>query len=108
MNVKDEKVTSWTDAKKILSESEKKKELVYEQKNALDHLRKFCKLTEKKYEKMVEELRGIEKLKERHIVNIINFLPDNQNDIRVLFANDRLVLTEDDKKKIIKIIKDHK
>ncbi|MFH1237547.1 MAG: hypothetical protein V1648_04050 [Candidatus Aenigmatarchaeota archaeon] len=108
MNVKDEKVTSWTDAKKILSESEKKKELVYEQKNALDHLRKFCKLPDKKYEKIVEELRGIEKLKERHIVTIINFLPDNQNDIRVLFANDRLVLTEDDKKKIIKIIKDNK
>jgi DNA-directed RNA polymerase subunit F len=74
----------------------------------LDHLRKFCKLPEKKYEKLIEDLKNIEKLKDRHIVSIINFLPDNQNDLRVLFANDRLVLTEDDKKKILKIVKDVK
>jgi len=108
MNVKDEKVVSWAEAKKILSEKEKTRELVYEQKNALEHLRKFCKLPEKKYEKMVEDLKAIEKLKERHIVSIINFLPDNQNDLRVLFANERLVLNDDDKRKILKIVKDNK
>jgi DNA-directed RNA polymerase subunit F len=108
MNVKDEKAVSWADAKKILSESEKNKELVYEQKNALDHLRKFCKLPEKKYEKMFEELKAMDRLKDRHIINIINFLPENQNELRVLFANERLVLNEDDKKKILKIVKDNK
>jgi len=108
MNVKDEKVVSWAEAKKILSEKEKTRELVYEQKNALEHLRKFCKLPEKKYEKMIEDLKAIEKLKERHIVSIINFLPENQNDLRVLFANERLVLNDDDKRKILKIVKDNK
>lgn len=108
MDVRNEKAVSWTDAKKILLEEEKKKELVYEQKNALDHLRKFCKLPEKKYSKMVEELRGIEKLKEKHIVSILNFLPENQEELRVLFANERVVLTDDDKKKILKIVKDNK
>jgi DNA-directed RNA polymerase subunit F len=108
MNVKNEKVVSWAEAKKIISEKENNKEFAYEQKNALDHLRKFCKLPEKKYEKLIEDLKNIEKLKDRHIVSIINFLPDNQNDLRVLFANDRLVLTEDDKKKILKIVKDVK
>jgi len=108
MNTKDEKVVSWAEAKKILAEKEKNRELVYEQKNALEHLRKFSKAPEKKYEKMVEELRGIEKLKERHIVSILNFMPDNQNELRVLFANERLVLTEDDKKKILKIVKENK
>jgi len=108
MNIKDEKTVSWTETKKILSEKEKSRELVYEQKNALEHLRKFCKLSEKKYETMIEELKKIEKLKDRHIVSIINFLPDNQNDLRILFANDRLVLTDDDKRKILKIVKDNK
>ncbi len=108
MNIKDEKVVSWAESKKILSEKEKSRELAYEQKNALDHLRKFCKLPEKKQDKVMEELRGIEKLKERHIVSIMNFLPENQNELRTLFANDRLVLTEDDKKKILKIVKDNK
>jgi DNA-directed RNA polymerase subunit F len=108
MNVRDEKVVSWLEAKKILSEKEKNRELVYEQKNALEHLRKFCKLPEKKYEKIVEELKAMDKLKGRHIVSIINFMPENQNDLRVLFANERLVLTEDDKKKILRIVKENK
>ncbi len=108
MNIKDEKVVSWIEAKKILSEKEKNRELVYEQKNALEHLRKFCKIPEKKYEKMIEELKAMDKLKERHIVSIINFMPENQNDLRVLFANERLVLTEDDKKKILKLVKENK
>lgn len=108
MNVKDEKVVSWAEAKKIISEKEKNKEFAYEQKNALDHLRKFCKLPEKKYEKIIEELKEIEKLKEKHIVSIINFLPENQNDLRILFANERLVLTDDEKRKILKIVKDNK
>jgi len=108
MNVKDEKTVSWAESKKVLSEKEKNKELVYEQKNALEHLRKFCKLPEKKYDKMLEELRRLEKLKERHIASIMNFLPENQNELRTLFANERLVLTEDDKKKILKIVKDNK
>ena len=108
MDIEDEKVVGWLDAKKILMENEKKKELVYEQKNALEHLRKFCKLSEKKYEKMIEELRKIEKLKDKHIVNIINFLPQTQDELRVLFVNERVVLTDDDKKKILKIVKGNK
>jgi len=108
MNVRNEKIVSWAEAKKIISEKENGKEFAYEQKNALDHLRKFCKLPEKKYEKMVEELKGIEKLKVKHIVSIINFLPENQNDLRLLFANERLVLNDDEKRKILKIVKDAK
>jgi|YelNatPaOPRAMG01_1025707.scaffolds.fasta_scaffold166318_2 DNA-directed RNA polymerase subunit F len=108
MNVKNEKLVSWFEAKKILSELEKQKELGYEQKNALEHLRKFCKLTDKKYEKILEELKSIEKLKDRHIIAILNFLPETQNELRVLFANERLVLTEDEKKKILKIVKENK
>ena len=108
MNVKNEKIVSWAEAKKVIAGKEEKKEFAYEQKNALDHLRKFCKLSEKKYDGMIKELREIEKLKERHIATIMNFLPESQNELRVLFANDRLVLTDDDKKKIIKIVKSAK
>ena len=108
MDIKDEKVVSWLNAKKILMEKENKRELVYEQKNALEHLRKFCKISEKKYQKMFEELKAIEKLKDKHIVGIINFMPQNQEELRVLFANERAVLTDDDKKKILKIVKENK
>jgi DNA-directed RNA polymerase subunit F len=108
MEVKDEKVTSWVEAKKILMKMEGEKELGYEQKNALEHLRKFCKIPESKAQKILNELRKIEKLKDKHIVNIMNFLPENLDDVRIIFANERVVLTEDDKKKILKIVKDNR
>ncbi|MCK5016900.1 MAG: hypothetical protein KAS32_07490 [Candidatus Peribacteraceae bacterium] len=108
MDIKNEKVISWSEAKKILSDKEKNKELVYEQKNALDHLRKFCKLPETKSKKIIEELGTMENLKERHIVGILNFLPENLDELRTLFSNDRIVLSEDDSKKIVKIVKDNK
>ena len=107
MEVNDEKAANWIEVKKILMKREKEKELGYEQKNALEHLRKFCKLPESKTEKMLDELKKIEKLKDKHIVNIVNFLPENSDELRILFANERVVLTDDDKKKILKIVKDN-
>lgn len=108
MEVEDEKVTSWIEVKKILIKKEKEKELGYEQKNALEHLRKFCKIPDSKAEKIIEELKKMEKLKDKHIVNILNFLPENLDDVRIIFANERVVLTDDDKKKILKIVKDNR
>ncbi|NIO22410.1 MAG: RNA polymerase [Candidatus Aenigmarchaeota archaeon] len=108
MEVNDEKAISWIEVKKILMKKEKEKELGYEQKNALEHLRKFCKIPESKAEKIVEELKKIEKLKDKHIVNILNFLPENLDDVRILFANERVVLTDEDKKKILKTVKDNR
>jgi len=108
MEIKSERNASWHEAKKILMEKENKKELVYEQQNAIEHLRKFCKLPEKKYIKMVEELSQIGNLREKHIINIVNFMPCTPEEIRILFANERIVLSDSDKKKIMDIVKENK
>ncbi|MEM5812427.1 MAG: RNA polymerase Rpb4 family protein [Candidatus Aenigmatarchaeota archaeon] len=105
MKVLNEKFVSWVEVKKILEKKEKEKELGYEQKNALDHLRKFSKISEKAANEMHDELVKIEKLKERHIVSIMNHLPQDLEELRVLFANEVVSLSEDDKKKIISIVK---
>jgi DNA-directed RNA polymerase subunit F len=108
VEVKSDDVISWGEVKKILAEKEKKKELGYEQKNALEHLRNFSKLPETKGRKIVEDLGKIEKLRKKHIVSILNFLPETLNDLKILFSSERIVLSEEDKKNIIKIIKDNR
>ncbi len=108
MDIKGEKQISWIDVKRVLSNKEKNRELGYEQKNALDHLRKFCKISEKKTDAMREELGKMENLKEKHVNAIVNFLPENLDELRTLFAHDRVVLSEDEKKKILKAVKDNK
>ncbi len=107
MKVESEKVIPWVEVKKALEkkEKEKEKELSYEQKNALDHLRKFSKLSEKSVAEMTEELGKIERLKERQIVSIINHMPQELEELRVLFANEVVSPSEEDRKKIISIVK---
>ena len=105
METENEKFVTWGEAKKILEAKAKEKELGYEQKNALEYLRKFSKLTEKKIREAREELEKIGKLKERHIAMIINMLPKDMDDLNVLFANEIIAPGEEEKKKILAVTK---
>ena len=107
MEVKSERFVTSYEARKILKKREKEGELNYEQKNAFDYLNKFCKVPEKDVEALVQDLGKIEKLHERHIVAIVEMMPADQEDLRLLFANERAVLSDDDKDQILKAVKKH-
>jgi DNA-directed RNA polymerase subunit F len=105
MEVKSEKFVSWADAKRILEKKGKDKELGYEQKNALEHLKKFSKLGQKDIDELIAELDKIERLKERHKVSIADMLPKDEDELRMLFANEIVTISDDDRKKILSIVK---
>jgi len=105
MKVESEKFVTWAEVRKVLEKKEKEKELSYEQKNALEHLRKFAKISEKDANEMSQELEKIERLRDKHIVSIINHLPQDLEDLRVLFANETVSISDEDRKKIISIVK---
>ena len=105
MEIVDERFVSWADAKKILEKKSKEKELGYEQKNALEHLRKFSKLTQKARDDMMAQLDKIERLKEKHKTAIMDTLPRDDDELRMLFANDIVTVSDEDKKKIVSIVK---
>jgi len=105
MEIINEKPVSIVEVKKILEAKAKEKKLGYEQNNVLEHLRKFCKLSKKNAEQMIENLGKIEKLKDKHIMTIVNNLPEDLDDLRLLFTNERITISQDDKKKILEIVK---
>jgi DNA-directed RNA polymerase subunit F len=105
MEVIKEKLVTFPEAKKILESKAKEKELGYEQNNAFEHLKKFSKLSMKKAAEMMKELDKIKKLKDRHKVNIINLLPQDLDDLRILFAHEIITLTEEEKKAILHTVK---
>ncbi len=107
MDIKSEKFVTPYEARKILKKKGKETELNYEQKNAFDYLNKFCKVAEKDIDALVSELSGIEKLNEKHVVGIVGMMPKDDDDLRLLFANERIVLSDEDKKKIIAAVKKH-
>jgi len=107
MEILDERIVDWLEAKKQLAKKSKEKELGYEQKNAFEHLSKFCKLPEKKATELITDLDKLGKLKDRHKIAILNFLPTTPEQMRMLFAHEIISLTDDDKKKIATAVKKH-
>lgn len=104
MNVLAEELITDVEAREILKKREEEKKLNYEQKNALDHLRKFATADYEKIMKAKEELRKLN-LRERQIVAILNFLPTDKDDIRAVFQKEYSNLSEEEINKILEIVK---
>jgi len=102
MEIKSEKPVTWVEAKKIMEKKAKERELGYEQKAALDFLRKFTKLKEKEARELEAELKKIEKLSEEERVKIINLLPATEDELNLILETE---LPEEDKKTILKLVK---
>ncbi|MBM3304311.1 MAG: hypothetical protein FJY76_04370 [Candidatus Aenigmarchaeota archaeon] len=105
MEIVEEKYVDWHEARKIMEKKAKESEPGYEQKNALEHLKKFSKLTDKDAKAMFGELAKMEKLKDRQIIAVMNMMPKDMDELRVLFANEIVSLTEEQKKDILSVVK---
>ena len=96
--VREELVTN-SRAKDILSKRKKEIELGYEQKNAMDYLKKYDKLTLKKSEELIKKLAEVERLRERQIIMLVNVLPQDNDDLRLVLEKDYNILTDEEKYK---------
>ena len=105
MDIIEEKPVAWVAVKKLLETKAKEKELGYEQKNALEHLKKFCQLGSKAAGELETSLAASGKLKEKHIVSILNFLPQTPDELRLLLSYDSVSLSEDERKGILQAVK---
>jgi DNA-directed RNA polymerase subunit F len=105
MKVIETKPVSMAEAREILSSREKKKELSYEQKLALEHLNKFTKLKPEEAKKLLEELSGVLRMSQETMIQILNFLPKNPDELRMIFSREKFSLKEDEIKKILEIVK---
>ena len=84
--------------------SKDRKELLYEQRTALDHAQKFAKLPVKKTNDMIKELMDSVSLEEIHAVKIADLLPSDIDDVKAIFAKERTSFSENDIKKILEIV----
>lgn len=105
MKINEEKIILWSEAKKILADLEKDKNLGYEQKNALEQLKRFSKIPKKDVEEIKTKLEKVGKLKDKHVTALINMLPRDAEEVKLLFTNEPISLSEDDRKKIAHITK---
>lgn len=96
---------SISEVKNILTKVEKeRKELLYEQRIALEHAQKFSKLPVSKTKALIDELKKVPGVEEAQAYKIADISPENDDDIRTLFAKERVTISSDSIKKIIDLI----
>ncbi|MCK4365623.1 MAG: hypothetical protein KAW45_06205 [Thermoplasmatales archaeon] len=96
---------SLSEVKSILKKIEKERgEMLYEQKIALEHAHTFAKMPVKKTTDLVKELSKLEFLQEIHVYKIADILPTTEDDIKTIFAKERMTLGENEIKNILEIV----
>lgn len=105
MKVIEVKPVGRAEAKEIMISREKEKELVYEQKLAIEHLKKFTKLKPEDAKKLAKEVSSILRMNPETLVQIIDILPKTPDEVRMIFAREKFSLKEDEINKIIEVVK---
>ena len=96
---------SLAEVKNILKKIEKEREeLIYEQRNALEHAQRFARLSIKQTKDLIKELTALDFLEETHIYIIANVLPTSEDEVRAVFAKERFSPTQEQITQIIKIV----
>lgn len=105
MNILTEETITDTEARKALEKEEKEGELKYEQKNSLEILRKFAKSDPEKINNLLNDLKTMEKLREKQIIAIANFLPQDKDDLRAILHKEYSNFAEEEIEKILETVK---
>ncbi len=106
MKILEEEAISYAEAKEIMESVEKEtQEMGYEQKITLDFLRSCVILDAESAREAKEELKKeIPELKDTHIAMILNILPEEEEDVKIIFAKERIELDETKMKEILEIV----
>jgi DNA-directed RNA polymerase subunit F len=102
------KIVTLAEVKNILKKiSKERKELLYEQKIALEHAEKFAKLSAKQTKDLISELMKLDHLDELQAYKIADILPNTEDDIKAIFAKERYTPNDKEIKNILEIVKKH-
>ncbi len=106
LKIINEKPLSLSSVKDSISKMEKAKELTYRGEKTKEYLANLPLLTAKeaeKFGKQIEEL-NIPRLKDRHIVKILDILPKDIDSLRTLLSGETITIKEEDLKRILDVI----
>lgn len=102
------RLVSLSEVRNILKKVEKeRKELIYEQRIALDHAQKFSALPVKKVNELIDDLLKLDFIKDIHAYKLADILPTTEDEVKAIFAKERFTLSDGDIKNILNIIGKH-
>ena len=100
------RLVSLAEAKNILKKASKdRKELIYEQRIALEHAQTFATLSIKDTQELIKELMTLNRIEEFHAYKIADLLPKTSDDVKAIFAKERYTPNESEIKAILEKVK---
>lgn len=102
----EQRPASLKEVEELLIERKKEKELTYEQDLTLKYAKKFSKLTDAKYKKIVKDLNSIEGLTDDLIVKIIDIVPADKNILDLLL--EKHTVSDEIRKQLLEVISKYK
>lgn len=110
MNILEEDYAPLAEIRDILDNKRKKykkegMEMLYEQKQALDHAQRFSHLNLRDSRGLMKKLSELDlNLNPTQIVKIVDLLPETVDDIRAIFAKERFRYNEEEIQRILDLI----
>jgi len=98
------KPTTLAEVAEILEDRKKEGELGFEQQATAEYSKKFAKVSKKKALEMLEDLQKIEKIKPDVAVKIVDILPKNVEQLRLILSKGRYDLTSSEIEEVLKIV----
>ena len=106
----DEEYLTIAEAKALLSDIETERsldddrELQYELARAIEHVNRFATLEPEESRELVEELETLEKVTEATAYKIANLLPQDRDELRAIYAQERYSLSGDELDAILDVV----
>jgi len=101
-----------SEAKEILEKLvEKRKEsgeLIFETRKTMNYLNTISKLSGEDSRKLVDEIKSLPYVTEEIAIKIADLLPDLPDEVRVIFAKERITINPEQIQAILDIVKKYK
>jgi len=81
----------------------------YEQNLTLEHVRNFNKISLEDAEELISKLlEEVDILRLKHAIRLVDLMPKDLADLRLIFAKERIAIKPEDMEEILKIIDDYR
>ena len=88
--------------------AEEKSPLGLEQRTTLEYAKKFSKLGKRNAAELMEKLMGLEGMKPEIAVKIVDILPSNADQVKLIFAKERVSADEKQVSKVLELVGEYK
>ncbi|WP_207589159.1 RNA polymerase Rpb4 family protein [Halomontanus rarus] len=106
----DEEFLTVSETKELLADVEAERaldedrELRYELARAIEHVNRFTVLEPAEAQNLVDDLRELEKVDEQTAYKITNLLPQDRDELRSVYAQQRYTLSGDELDEILNVV----